>query len=201
MDKNTIIKEFVDFVEGRMAFGTFQKNYETNPDYFKILDDDKPNEKFVYQKGKTLNQCLQIYKWSTVLGRLSVHSYIVRYLTYYNIPIKPTSHYLDERKFRIDVQPSYVSIDDEDFFNSIVALIPIELTTTQKKKWLKEKIKSLFKCDDKPPRWIQDPEWPIIDGKPLVFKRQTKELKNDERVYYTFYNTETGKETVVMQSY
>ncbi len=59
----------------------------------------------------------------------------------------------------------------------------------------------MFKYDTKPPRWIQDPEWPIIDGKPLIFKSQTKEKLDDERVYYTFYNPETKEEQIVCQFY
>jgi hypothetical protein len=59
----------------------------------------------------------------------------------------------------------------------------------------------MFKYDSKPPKWIQDPEWPIIDGKPFVFKSQTKDRKNDERVFYTFYNPETKEERVIIQFY
>lgn len=207
MDKKEIIKEFVDFVEGKMSFEEFQNNYEKNDDYKKILDDKKPNEMFTYQKGETINQSLQhyknfpLFKWSTALGKLTVQSYIKRYLQYYNVPFQPTNIYMDEHKFRLSIQPSYVHIEDEKFLNEIIQQAPKELSKSKQKKWIKDKIKELFKFDNKPPRWVQDPEWPIVNGKPLVFKGQTKEQKNDERVFYTFYNPETQEETKVMQFY
>ena len=37
------MQEFIEFVEGRMPFNEFRRNYETNKDYKKLLDDKKPN--------------------------------------------------------------------------------------------------------------------------------------------------------------
>ncbi len=201
MNKEKIIKEFIDFVEGRMSFKEFQQNYETNKDYYKLLDDIKPNNDFLYQKNKSINQCLEFYKWSTATGQNIVHSYIVRYLNYYNVKFQPTNKYSSRVKFIYDIQPSYVYIEDEEFLNNIINQAPKELSKTKKKSWIKNKIKEMFKYDTKPPRWIQDPEWPIIDGKPLIFKSQTKEKLDDERVYYTFYNPETKEEQIVCQFY
>jgi len=195
------MQEFIEFVEGRMPFNEFRRNYETNKDYKKLLDDKKPNEKDTYRKNDTINQSLHYYKWSTTLGKLGVQHYITRYLQYYNVSVSPTAIYDDELQFMADIQPSYVNIEDEDFLNAIIASVPEELTKSQQKKWLKEKIKSLFVYDVKPPRWIQDPEWPIVNGKPLVFKSQTRERKDDERVWYTFYDPTTGEETTVSQFY
>ena len=200
MDKNTIIQEFVDFVEGRMSFDEFHRNYETNHDYKKILDDKKPNEKDIYRKNDTINQSLHYHKWSTTLGKLGVHHYILRYLQYYNISVCPTTYYQEEHNFKLSIQPNYVNLNEE-FLNNVIASAPSELTLIGKKKWLKEKIKSIFQYDSKPPKWIQDSEWPIVDGKTLVFKSQTKENINDERVYYTFYSPETKEEKVIIQFY
>ena len=201
MDKKVIIQEFVDFVEGRMSFEVFWNNYETNKGYKKLLDDKKPNENTVYGKNDTINKSMSFHKWETTFGKLNAHNYIVKYLQYYNIPCTPTVAYRENFKFRQDIQPSYISIEDEEYFNSIIASVPIGLTVVQQKKWLKEKIKSLFVYEKSPPRWIQDPEWPIVKGKPLVFKGQTKNDPDDERVWYTFYDPDTGEETTVVQFY
>lgn len=40
------------------------------------------------------------------------------------------------------------------------------------KKWLSERIEPLFKCVDEKPIWVCDPEWPYLDGKPMVFIKQ-----------------------------
>ncbi len=201
MNKEKVINELIEFVEGRMSFKEFQQNYETNKDYYKLLEDVKPNDDFQYQKNKSINQCLKFYKWSTALGKNVVHSYIVRYLKYYNFEIQPTEEYLDKFKFISEIQPSYVDIEDEEFLNKIIEETPKEISKTNQKKWLKDRIRSIFRYDSKPPRWIQDPEWPIVNGTPLVFKGQTKEKKDDERVYYYFYNPDTKEEKVIIQFY
>ncbi len=43
MDKKQIMKECVSFVKGKTTFDEFQRNYEKNSDYRKVLDDKKPN--------------------------------------------------------------------------------------------------------------------------------------------------------------
>jgi len=201
MNKEKVINELIEFVEGRMSFKEFQQNYETNKDYFKLLEDTKPNDSFQYQKNKSINQCLKFYKWSTALGQNVVHSYIVRYLKYYHFKIQPTEEYHNKVKFISDIQPSYVSIEDEEFLNKIIGEAPKDISKTNQKKWLKDRIRNIFRYDSNPPKWIQDPEWPIVDGKPLVFKGQTKQKIDDERVYYTFYNPETKEEKVIVQFY
>ena len=40
------------------------------------------------------------------------------------------------------------------------------------KKWIRETLKGYFRCVDKPPKWIGDPDWPWIDGRPTVFLTQ-----------------------------
>lgn len=201
MDKQKIINDFIDFVEGRMPFDEFEHNYKTNPDYFMILEDIMPGEKYRCMWKHTVNEHMRLYEWSTVTGKLVVHRSVTFFLEYYGVAIEPTQAYQENAQFLVDIQPNYVNIEDENFLNTIIAMAPTELTKAQKKKWLKEKIKSLFKYDNKLPRWIQDPEWPIVNGEPLTFKGQTKERKDDERVFYTFYQPETGEEMVVVQFY
>lgn len=133
MNKEKVINELIEFVEGRMSFKEFQQNYETNKDYYKLLEDVKPNDDFQYQKNKSINQCLKFYKWSTALGKNVVHSYIVRYLKYYNFEIQPTEEYLDKFKFISEIQPSYVDIEDEEFLNKIIEETPKEISKTNQK--------------------------------------------------------------------
>ena len=86
-------------------------------------------------------------------------------------------------------------------FDKIIAEIPADLPKTKRIKLGKEKIKELFKYDKTYPRWVQGAEWPVVDGKPLVFSHQKKAGRDDERVFYYFYDPETKEETVIMQMY
>lgn len=201
MNREKIIKELVEFVEGKMSFEEFKKNYEENPDYYKLLDDKNPGEQFRCLSNITVNENMKLLKWSTADGKLVVHRSIMFFLLYYNVEINPTQMYQERVEFLVNIQPSYVNIEDEEFLNNIINQAPKELTFKKQKIWIKNKIKEIFKFDMKPPKWVQDPEWPIVDGKPLVFKGQTKEKIDDERVYYTFYNPETKEEKVIIQFY
>lgn len=118
-----------------------------------------------------------------------------------NIPCSIDNFYRDRYSFLIKIQPDWLDLDDEDYLiDNIINKIPNDLTSQTKKiKWCKEEIKKHFKYDKTPPRWVQSAEWPIIDGKPLVFKKQSKEKLDDERVHFYFYNPETGEETTVTQ--
>lgn len=199
MNKNKIIKEFVDFVEGRMTFAEFQRNYEINNDYKKLLDDKKPNKNYPYYADRTIDYCLHYFKWTTSEGRHNVQKFIIIYLEYYHISFEPTNLYEKEVKYKLSIQPSYIEIEDDEFLDNIIKEAPKELCMSKKKLWIKNKIKEKFKYDSRPPRWIQDPEWPIVNGKPLVFKKQSRQIINDERVFYTFYDPDTLEETVIMQ--
>lgn len=200
MNKEKIIQELINFAEGRTTFDDFWNEYQNNKEYKKLFE-IKIGKKFrCFGKG-TINEHLLIYSHDTRMGKAVIHSDVCLYLEYFGFTFKKYPRYHDDLQFSIDIQPSYAYIEDEDFLNKIIVEAPKDLSKTNQKKWLKEKIKSLFRYDNKPPRWIQDPEWPIVDGKPLVFKSQTKENINDERVYYTFYNPETQEEKVIIQFY
>ena len=201
MDKNKIIKEFVDFVEGRMDFDTFWYNYQNNKNYYRLLDDKNPGEEARMLYRMTVNQCIAQANPNTISGKCIIHKCVRAYLRYYKVPFNSTEEYQKKLDYLYQIQPNYIEIDDEDFLNKIIEKAPKELKKGEKKKWIKNYIKEMFKYDVKPPRWIQFPEWPIINGKPLVFKSQTKERKDDERVYYTFYDPDTLEEKVIIQFY
>ncbi|WP_338509919.1 hypothetical protein VRC22_24385 [Pseudomonas poae] len=56
--------------------------------------------------------------------------------------------------------------------------------------WLKEKIKTDFRCHKTQPKWLQGPEWPIENGKPMVFVGQLdiSELSHDSAQAYLFFD-------------
>ena len=108
----------------------------------------------------------------------------------------------EEYKMLLDIQPSWLDIeDDQGIFDKLLKEIPKDISKTQEIKFGKERIKELFRYDKTYPRWVQSPEWPIINGKPLVFSNQKKDKKNDERVYYYFYNPDTNEQVVIEQFY
>ncbi len=88
-----------------------------------------------------------------------------------------------------------------DYLKSFVednnALIIKEL-----KVLVKEKINSDFICLKGKPKWIQDPNWPIDDGKPLVFvgELDMTDISHDTTKVYVFYNAKNKSFTNIKQS-
>ncbi|MCL2522492.1 MAG: hypothetical protein FWE36_06500 [Erysipelotrichales bacterium] len=200
MDERKIIENLIEFIEGKTSFDIFWREYKNNTYLQKMLE-IKLGEKYQRFGNRTINENIEKSNSNTLYGRAVIYEDIYCYLLYRGIQFNRNDIYSKELEYRNSLQPSYVSIEDEDFLNQIIESAPNDLSKTNQKKWIKDKIKSLFLFDKKPPRWIQDPEWPIVDGKPLVFIKQTKETLNDERVFYTFYNPESGEETIVVQFY
>lgn len=201
MQKTEIIQNLINFAEGKMSFDEFLIFYTNDVSVKNLLNDDNPGKRFSCFRERTVDQHMHIYNWNTRQGRNIVHLDIVRYLEYYGYKFTPTKKYENEYAFLLEIQPRYVNIEDEQFLQSLIDGVPKDISKAQQKKWLKAKIKNLFCYDKIPPHWIQDPEWPIIQGKPLVFKTQTRLRKDDERVFYIFYDSETKEETIVEQFY
>lgn len=80
-----------------------------------------------------------------------------------------------------------------------------DLSDTRKRQLIKERLKECFRCVGKPPKWIQGPDWPIRDGKPLVFMGQlpidAPALFHDAGAAYLFYDPADGSFETVVQFY
>ena len=78
-----------------------------------------------------------------------------------------------------------------------------DLSDAKKSKLIKERLKEYFIYLDKPPKWIQGPDWPIRDGKPLIFIGQlpvdAPELFHDRGAAYLFYDPGKGDFETVAQ--
>lgn len=94
--------------------------------------------------------------------------------------------------------PPWLDNLDSQFMLEIFNSAPKDLNKEQKIKWCKNKIKELFLYLKKPPQWIQEAEWPIINGQPLVFIYQ-EGAANDGKVIYYFTDQNTEEHKTVVQ--
>lgn len=69
-------------------------------------------------------------------------------------------------------------------------------------QWVKAELLQLFRYVKKPPRWLQNPAWPIRDDKPLVFLGQVDldSYFHDCTSIYVFHDPLTNKTENVIQS-
>ena len=205
---NQELQIIIDYVGGKSNIKEFRKEFLNNPSIKKLLE-----SKIYIEAFKSYNYNLFDYfnkrinplrnDWNNVYSKYVVWYDLKLFLDYNHIVYdRSNQKYQDDYSYILDIQPSWLDIeDDQGIFDKIIAECPKDLSKTKRVAWGKARIKELFKYDKTYPRWIQDPEWPIVNGKPLVFSHQKKAGKNDERVYYYFYDPDTKKETVITQMY
>lgn len=123
-------------------------------------------------------------------GLLNSQGIIEDFLKKAEIEFTASTRYADTYSLVLDSLPAYLD-PPLDF---ILPLIPNDasLSKTKRKQILKQRLKEAFPCAAKPPRWIQSPDWPIVDGQPLVFIGQVAidatELFHDTGMAYVFYS-------------
>jgi len=190
-----------DFVEGKMSIEDFKYQYDNNP-LIKKNFSKYPDRPLKTECGYDYISYLDMYDIKRRADACGFHGFFQEFLEINKYSCIPTEEYSKRYVFLLKVQPNWVLIHDEDFLeDQVISKAPTDLSETKKIKWCKDKIKELFKYDLRPPRWVQEAEWPILNGKPLVFKGQSKERDDDERVYFYFYDPDTQQETTVTQMY
>ncbi|MGB5051543.1 MAG: hypothetical protein WBO46_21530 [Caldilineaceae bacterium] len=102
------------------------------------------------------------------------------------------------------------SLESEDFFRNLLAHYEGSLDPTSVVSWLEQEISHSFIALGEYPRWIQNPEWPLVGGKPMIFAGQidlsvqaggaTAELFHDDTSLYVFIGRKVPP-VVVMQQF
>jgi len=194
-----------NFVEGEMDIKVFKNEFDNNVIIKKTLQNDPlcpRNTYYLLPEDRDIIRLLEMQNWFKTKDQLTVWGEIKRFLLRYDYPFTPTMRYKDNFKFLLSIQPHWLDILENDFLNEqIISKIPDAQTKAKQIAWCKARLKELFRCDNNYPRWIQNPEWPILNGIPMVFKQQIKVKKDSERVDYVFYNPDTGKEHIITQWY
>jgi hypothetical protein len=97
--------------------------------------------------------------------------------------------------------PSWLDVDSKFLQNHILAQAPIGLKKAALVKWIKARLSELFTFAAKPPHWLQSPQWPIRDAKPLVFLGQiaVKYYFHDAAAVFVFYDPMAGECVTVLQ--
>lgn len=196
----------LDYVEGRMLVTEFQHLFETDKSLQNTLK--LPLDKkygFARDYNYNLYNFLKSeyrfkhYNWDSIAMRRSLQEVLCAFLDNNHILYEIYQNYSKDLSFLLDIQPDWLGVLDDNILQPIIDSIPKDLSKTKRIAMGKEKIKAMFKYDKTYPRWVQSPEWPIVNGKPLVFSHQEKAKGGDIRTYYYFYDPDTQEQTIVEQ--
>jgi len=137
-------------------------------------------------------------------GLVNSEGIIEQFLGKAEVPFKPLKRYGNLYSLILSAVPNYVDPPVE-FITQKILPADQTLSDTAKKKLTKQRVKELFRYTDKPPRWIQGADWPIRDGRPLIFVGQiavdAPELFHDKGAVFVFFDPSGGGFETVAQFY
>lgn len=206
---------FLQFATGTLSTEEFWERYKSDESLRNALIYDKKRGKPIKWKSPTGGILISRFddkklpiNPDTLLDTIDInnleHRYqlfvtINRYLISRDIKFKNSELNKDikEYLFLQQLLPEWVGVDDISFLQNLMATAPKQMSKVQQTAWGKAKIKELFKYNTKKPDWIQQPEWPIIDGRPLIFSYQETDKEGLEKYY--FYDESNNQQVIIEQ--
>lgn len=191
-----VVKIMKDYVEGRLDIEQFWNLYLTMPEIKRELSNDKTIKFKTYYSPDIIENHFDL---NNFFERNGLFDFVSSYFKRRHIDC----NFSNSDKEVIDLiekaQPKWLDVKDINFWQQIFNKIPNELNFKEKVIFLNKELLDMFTFLDKPPEWIQNPEWQFDEkGKPLKFIRQ----ENDgESVKFIFFDEYTKKEILYRQFY
>jgi len=158
------------FVEGKLEPAEMEKLLCNNKELQAALDAVEIHNRtsgeglLCYIISKNFNDLRSIY----VIQRS-----LADYLRSIGMPFTFSSRYDDLLEILASAQPKWLSLPG-DYLFSMIKEFGISKNNGNLKKWIKDEIKRRFVYTNKPPKWLQGAEWPIVNGVPLKFIEQVE---------------------------
>jgi hypothetical protein len=114
-----------------------------------------------------------------------------------------TRNHQDRLDLVLSNQPKYIDADSR-FIEEYIIPKDFKGSKTELKQTIRDNYNKLFRFQNKPPKWIQNPEWIIKDDKPLFFIGQleiTDKRFHDNGAIYVFIDIQTREISTITQFY
>ncbi len=181
-DEKTIIK---NFIEGKISSEDFQNEVVLNDALQNYLESNaRYTPRFLKESGDKLWVYLACIDVSYVGGRYDMHALV--YELFKENGYKPAKKYADDFRVYLKLLDAVGYVDCPEITEELIRSLP-PVKFSEKVKILKTKIKEIFRYDENPPEWIQEPDWQCRNGKPMIFRGQ---YDIDGGCRYIFYDDE-----------
>lgn len=198
---NKHLKILKDFAEGVITITDFEKLLYAEIGFETVLSDKNIDTSNLY-----LGEYDNIYTYLISLNYKNaedwtdIHHTVCSFLEVKQVGFSKTLIYEDFLDVMLSAQPKYLDILPSFYEQYIWKLNYETLSKIKQKQKVKETINALFKYHKKPPKWIQNPNWPIENNKPLFFLGQY-EIKDcnvfhDNGCVYLFVNDKKEIKTI-----
>ncbi len=181
-DEKTIIK---NFIEGKISSEDFQNEVVENDGLQNYLENNaRYTPRFLKDSGDKLWVYLACIDVGYVGGRYDMHALV--YELFKENGYKPAKKYADDFRVYLKLLDAVGYVDCPEITEELIRSLP-PVKFSEKVKILKTKIKEIFRYDENPPEWIQEPDWQCRNGKPMIFRGQ---YDIDGGCRYIFYDDE-----------
>ncbi len=181
-DEKTIIK---NFIEGKISSEDFQNEVVENNGLQNYLENNaRYTPRFLKESGDKLWVYLACIDVGYVGGRYDMHALV--YELFKENDYKPAKKYADDFRVYLKLLEAVGYVDCPEITEELIRSLP-PVKFSEKVKILKTKIKEIFRYDENPPEWIQEPDWQCRNGKPMIFRGQ---YDIDGGCRYVFYDDE-----------
>ncbi|MDR0997322.1 MAG: hypothetical protein LBL69_06645 [Zoogloeaceae bacterium] len=185
----------ISFVEGRMLPAEFEQLLFSQ----EALKKELANGDFdimPYADRGELYQFLIEKNYNSVTELWDIHDALSIFLHKNGIEFKASDLYEQQGKMLLKIQPSWV--DMPGWYFSVLLDENREKSGKELELSLRKAIKEKFKFMNKPPKWLQSPAWPIVDGHPMLFIAQIdlSKIRHDTAFAYLFHSDVAGYKVI-----
>ncbi len=181
---------------------------ETLSDEFKCYSKPEPNGNYAIHEipfsivYKLNDEFCRGISYGSIPHRANVFGFFSRFLSKRFPDIRIREDYSIKNKLELYISscPSY--IDGPEVWNSkIIDHIIDECSDSDamktKKEYVRKRIIDVFHIEKgKHPRWLQNPNWPFNDGKPMQYIK-TQVIRKGEWLQHVFEDPVSGKQRII----
>lgn len=203
----------IDYLEGRICPADFEKMIDTDDNLYFWIQSVVPDGKTYGHHDVSIGEyvrfpydirkVMKIHEglaWGGPKGSLSYHYYIHKHIAQLMQEAFPQlAISIDNRPEMLDklvmsACPGYiggVEVAESNILGQLLSDIPTEWPPKKQMTVARERIKFAFHIEgNKHPHWIQGPEWPMNNDKPMKFVKTVR--INPEYVQHQFVDTDSG---------
>lgn len=192
--QHSCLETIKGFVAGEIAPCEFRDRLYQDEEFETLLTDD-PNleaSNYAYRYGSAYHFVIA-QDFDDPAGVLNAQGALSDFMDRNKIEYSTTKRYGDFYDLLLSAQPPWLAIDTKYIVDHMMPDAG-QRSGVELRDWLALEFERRFRYLRHPPVWIQSPDWPIHDNRPLVFLGQLKvnNYFHDRAAVYVFHNPHTG---------
>lgn len=211
------VQTIQDYVEGRMPHDQFLDLINNEASLRTWINNNAPQKWRCGTKATpennftpvllpwTIENWFEMDSWMhgnlhSLYSQFELHAWMEKLLKHAcpETQIQPDTTVYELVKLLRQACPEYIGGREAEDVVAQLAMESLQFTTrAQRIKYIKRKTKELFHLDGRHrPYWIQNAEWPVLNGKPMQFVK-TIVVRKSEWKQHVFVDPESGEERIV----